>query len=316
MRDLAFLSMARTYYSASITPRRRTTRRRSTRTKLSRRGQVLEQGRRRQRVLARRAVRGVVGLLHGRRLPARARQHPHDRVAVLPELVLPGGGDPEGGHLLHELQVRRRRRRSSRASRRSTSRSRTSSRRSSSASRARTRRSRSSSSCKEVRDGKANLPPTHQARSSRTRSRDRQLLRNIEYVRVLDEEEQRFKKAPRGVPELAARQRRQGRAASSRAISRCATPASSLASATSATSTSSTSTSATARRSSSTSPPRSATSSTRRSSAGQVSKAGVEDLRRREARRGARPLAVRRRVLARRARLLSPGRRVGVREVR
>jgi tetratricopeptide (TPR) repeat protein len=40
--------------------------------------QVLEQGRRRERVLARRALRGVVGLLHGGRLQPRARQHPHD----------------------------------------------------------------------------------------------------------------------------------------------------------------------------------------------------------------------------------------------
>ena len=51
---------------------------------LSRRGEVLEQGRRRERVLARRALRGVVGVLHGRRLQPRARQHPHDRGAVLP----------------------------------------------------------------------------------------------------------------------------------------------------------------------------------------------------------------------------------------
>ena len=43
-------------------------------------GEVLEQGRPGQRVLARRALRGVVGLLHGRRLRPRARQRPHDRV--------------------------------------------------------------------------------------------------------------------------------------------------------------------------------------------------------------------------------------------
>ena len=95
----------------------RTTRRRSTARSCQRGRQVLEQGRRRQRVLARRALRGVVGVLHGRRLRARARQHPHDRVAVLPELVLPRGGHPQGRHLLRELPVRRRRRRSSRSSR-------------------------------------------------------------------------------------------------------------------------------------------------------------------------------------------------------
>ena len=89
-----------------------------------------------------------------------------------------------------------------------------------------------------------------------TRSRDRQLLRNLEYVRLLDEEETRFKKAPASFQELAGRQRRQGRAPRSRASSPSATPGSSRASATSATSTSSTSTSATGRRSSSTSPPR------------------------------------------------------------
>ena len=85
---------------------------------------------------------------------------------------------------------------------------------------------------------------------------------------------------------------------SSRATSRFATPVSSPASATSATSTSSTSTSATARRSSSTSPLRSATSSTRRSPAVRSRSEESEDVRHREARRRARHLAVRRRVLA------------------
>ena len=63
-----------------------------------------------------------------------------------PNSFYPGGRHPQGGHLLRQLQLRRRRRSSSRASTRSTCRSTTSSRRSSSASRARTRKSRSSSS--------------------------------------------------------------------------------------------------------------------------------------------------------------------------
>ena len=71
-------------------------------------GEVLEQGRHQQRVLARRALRGVVGVLHGGRLQPRARQHPHDRVAVLPARELPRGRRPQGGHLLRELPVRRR----------------------------------------------------------------------------------------------------------------------------------------------------------------------------------------------------------------
>jgi hypothetical protein len=46
---------------------------------------------------------------------------------------------------------------------------------------------------------------------------------------------------------------------------------------------------------------------------GQFTKEETSDLRRRQARRGARPLALRRRILARRARLLPPGRRLEVR---
>jgi hypothetical protein len=48
---------------------------------------------------------------------------------------------------------------------------------------------------KEVRSGNANLPPTIKPVVEASLS-DRQLLRNIEYVRVLDEEQARFKKAP------------------------------------------------------------------------------------------------------------------------
>jgi hypothetical protein len=48
---------------------------------------------------------------------------------------------------------------------------------------------------KEVREGKANLSPTVRPIIEVALS-DRQLLRNLEYVRVLDEEEARFKKAP------------------------------------------------------------------------------------------------------------------------
>jgi hypothetical protein len=48
---------------------------------------------------------------------------------------------------------------------------------------------------KEVRSGNANLPPTIKPIVELALS-DRQLLRNIEYVRVLDEEQARFKKAP------------------------------------------------------------------------------------------------------------------------
>ena len=321
-------SRTRTACATSRTSRwrARTTRRRSARRRderaddrrdeALRRGQVLEHGRRGERVLARRAVRGVVGVLHGRRLPARARQHPHDPVAVLPELVLSRSGHPQGGHLLHQLQLRRR-----------------------DASivarfqkkyvpirdelekilktlhRARTRRSRSSSSCSQVREGKGDLDAAHQDRSSRIALSDRQLLRNIEYVQRARRRGEALQEGAAELPELGARQRRRGRAEARARPRGPSAPASSPVSATSATSTSSTSTCATARRSSSTSPPRSATCSTRRSQTGQVSKAEVEDLRRRQARRGARPLAVRRRVLARRARVLPAGRRVGVWEV-
>lgn len=48
---------------------------------------------------------------------------------------------------------------------------------------------------KDVRSGKANLPETIRPVVENALS-DRQLLRNIEYVRVLDEEDARFKKAP------------------------------------------------------------------------------------------------------------------------
>lgn len=48
---------------------------------------------------------------------------------------------------------------------------------------------------KDVRAGKADLPDTIRPIVELSLS-DRQLLRNIEYVRVLDEEEERFKKAP------------------------------------------------------------------------------------------------------------------------
>ena len=167
-----------------------------------------------QRVLARRALRGVVGVLHGRRLRARARQHPHDRGAVLPELVLPGGGHPQGGHLLRELPVRRRDRRSSRKFQQKYE-----------PIYERARR-RSSNRFKGDEPGRAVLQvpegrPRRQGATSRRRIKtvvenalsDRQLLRNLEYVRVLDDEDKRFKKAPGELPGLAARQRRQGRAA-------------------------------------------------------------------------------------------------------
>jgi tetratricopeptide (TPR) repeat protein len=48
---------------------------------------------------------------------------------------------------------------------------------------------------KDVRSGKANLSPTIRPVVENALS-DRQLLRNLEYVRVLDEEDARFKKAP------------------------------------------------------------------------------------------------------------------------
>lgn len=48
---------------------------------------------------------------------------------------------------------------------------------------------------KDVRSGKANLPATIRPVVENALS-DRQLLRNLEYVRLLDEEDARFKKAP------------------------------------------------------------------------------------------------------------------------
>jgi hypothetical protein len=50
---------------------------------------------------------------------------------------------------------------------------------------------------KDVRDDKANLDPKV-APIVKTSLSDRQLLRNLEYVRLLDEEDGRFKKAPSG----------------------------------------------------------------------------------------------------------------------
>jgi len=49
---------------------------------------------------------------------------------------------------------------------------------------------------REVRSGKANLSPTVRPIVENSLS-DRQLLRNLEYVRVLEEEEARFKKSPK-----------------------------------------------------------------------------------------------------------------------
>ncbi len=57
---------------------------------------------------------------------------------------------------------------------------------------------------KDVRGAKANLSPAIKPIVENSLS-DRQLLRNLEYVRVLDDEEARFKKAPSQLPELACR---------------------------------------------------------------------------------------------------------------
>ena len=106
MRDLAYLSMARTFYSASVKPRRHHQSADCRPDPPERGRQVLEQGRRRERILARRALRGVVGVLHGRRLQPRPRQHSHDSVALLSALVLSRGRRPAGRHLLLQLPVR------------------------------------------------------------------------------------------------------------------------------------------------------------------------------------------------------------------
>ena len=312
MRDLAFLSMARTYYSASVRLDENNAPTIDS-TKLSRRGQVLEQGRRRQRVLARRALRGVVGLLHGRRLRARARQHPHDPVAVLPELVLPGGGHPQGA--------------SSTSRTASTTTPRSSSRKFQAKYQPiydeldkvldalQGRRGQDEpfyKFLKDVRDGKADLPPRIKIVVENALS-DRQLLRNLEYVQVLDDEGKRFKKAPGELPRLAARQRRQGRAAA-RARPRRSQRRSARSRALPA-----------QPRRAQRAPPRQREDPHRHHRReAQPARRGDRWLpghgpgvqaQHREARRGARALAVRRRVLARRARVLPADHHLEVWEV-
>ena len=155
---------------------------------------------------------------------ARARQHPHDRVAVLPELVLPRGRHPQGRHLLRQLPVRRRDDDRRAVPDRSTSRSTTSSSKVLDALQGRG----PGGAVLQVPEGRARRqggpPADASSPSSRTRSRDRQLLRNLEYVRVLDEEDEALQEGAGELPGLAARRRRQGRAARSRATSPSATP--------------------------------------------------------------------------------------------
>ncbi len=195
MRDLAYLSMARTYYSASVrlddnnVPTIDASNRLSAAVKYWNRVDVASE------YWLGRALRGVVGVLHGRRLPARARQHPHDRVALLPELVLPRGRHPQGRHLVHHLPVRRRHH-DRRADEEEVRADQEGARgRSSTRFKGEGGEQKFFEFLKDVRAGKANLSPTIRPVVENALS-DRQLLRNLEYVRVLDEEDGRFKKAP------------------------------------------------------------------------------------------------------------------------
>ena len=194
MRDLAFLSMARTYYSASIKLDENNTPSIDG-TKLSAAVKYWNKVDVASEYWLDGALRGVLGVLHGRRLSARAREHPHHRGALFPEVVLSGGRDSEGGHLLHQLQLRRGHRRSLRKFNSKV-------RADQEGPRGGLNRFKGDNQdepffkfLKEVRAGKANLPPTIKPVVEASLS-DRQLLRNIEYVRVLDEEEERFSKAP------------------------------------------------------------------------------------------------------------------------
>ncbi|MGC4063348.1 MAG: hypothetical protein QM784_01575 [Polyangiaceae bacterium] len=106
MLDLAYLSMARTYYSASVRLDVDTNIPTIDGQKLSAAVKYWNKNRRFERVLAGRTLRGVLGVLHGGRLSPRARKHPHDPVALLPELLLSRSRHSQGGHLLRQLQLR------------------------------------------------------------------------------------------------------------------------------------------------------------------------------------------------------------------
>ena len=269
MRDLAYLSMARTFYSASIKLDEQTNAPTVDQTRLSAAVKYWNKVDISERVLARRALRGVVGVLHGRRLQPRARQHPHDRGAVLPARELPRGRRPQGGHLLRELPVRRRARRSSRSSAASTSRSATRSTKQLDEFKKATNPEERVLQVPEGRARRQGAPRRRRSRrSSKTRLSDRQLLRNLEYVRLLDEEDKRFNKAPNSFKDSKVGGRREGRDARSRASSPIRN-AGDLAKARYERNLERPQRAAPQRRrrSSSTSPPRSATSSTRPSRA-------------------------------------------------
>ena len=195
MRDLAFLSMARTYYSASVRLDENNAPTHRQHEALGR-GQVLEQGRRR---------RASTGSTRSSRSRGRTSWPATTRTRSATST-----------------------RSSRRTSRTRSTRKRTFSRRSSTSRTASTTTRRRSSrkfqqkyqpiydeldkvleplqgrgpgrAVLQVPEGSARRqggpPADASSRSSRTRSRDRQLLRNLEYVQVLDDEEARFKKAP------------------------------------------------------------------------------------------------------------------------
>ncbi|MEZ4375991.1 MAG: hypothetical protein R3B07_34615 [Polyangiaceae bacterium] len=105
MRDLAYLSMARTYYSASIKLDAETNTPSVNSTKLSAAVKYWNLIETSSEYWLDALFEQSWAYFMAGDYP-RPRQHPYDPVAVLPELLLSGGGHPQGGHLLRQLQLR------------------------------------------------------------------------------------------------------------------------------------------------------------------------------------------------------------------
>ena len=106
MRDLAYLSMARTYYSSSIKLDAETNAPNVNSEKLSAAVKYWNQVDEASEYWLDALFEESWAYFMAGRLPARARKHPHDPGAVLPGLLLPGSRHSEGRHLFLELQLR------------------------------------------------------------------------------------------------------------------------------------------------------------------------------------------------------------------
>ena len=190
----------------------RTTRRRSTQTALGG-GEVLEQGRRRERVLARRASSRSAGRTswpattatrsatstRSRRRTSRTSYYPE--ADVLKAVIY-------FANCQYDDATDDRRASSSRSTSRSTTRS---NEVLDAIQGRRTRKRPFYKFLKEVRDGKANLDPTIKPDRRRTRSPTASSSATSSTCASLDKEDGRFKKAPEQLPGLDARRRREGR---------------------------------------------------------------------------------------------------------